>query len=199
MKVKLKSERENIRKVMTMLLFFIGIYVAISFAAGSRFTPDQALKVSEWIDHTSVLLGKVDSDKYQVYVYENSDVYRTIVVEYKFPFWRQNVSSWANKTQDKVKLVGWCSYNDYKNGITVIPVQNFDEQVTYIEMGSDSDLQRKEIKVNEVLLFTWKKSLRWNDLNAVAYSSDNKALYKLGYEINNSTIHADELRWFPAD
>jgi len=33
----------------------------------------------------------------------------------------------------------------------------------------------------------------------MAYSSANKELYKLGYELINNNIHIDELRWLPCD
>jgi RNA polymerase sigma factor (sigma-70 family) len=45
-----------------------------------------------------------------------------------------------------VKLVGWCSGKYDEKGITVVPVQCFDEQVAYIEMGTNNR-QRKEVKV----------------------------------------------------
>jgi hypothetical protein len=183
------------------LLLVVCIYTIILLISGARFTPNEVVKASYWIDNTSVLLGTVDSPPYKVYVYENAGEYRTVLVEFKFPFWRSNNSFWANKTDDMVKLVGWCSYADDENGncITVVPVQSFDDNVAFIEMGTGADLQRKVVKAGEVLLFYWEKSIRWKDLNAIAYSSDNKELYKLGYEINNSTIHTDELRWLPCD
>lgn len=202
MKVNYKLNLEkikNLKKLLFGILLIIGIYVIILFESGARFSPNQVVEASRWIDNTSVLLGTVDSSPYKVYVYENADEYRTILVEYKFPFWRTYNCSWANKTEDMVKLVGWCSYFDDKNGkgITVVPVQSFDDNVAFIEMGSGLDLQRKAVKEGEVLLFSWEKSIKWNDLNAIAYSSDNKELYKLGYEIINSTIRPAELRWLP--
>lgn len=183
------------------LLLITCIYFSILFLSGTRFSPNQVAKASQWVDNTSVLLGTVESPPYTVYVYENADEYRTVLVECRFPFWRSNSSSWANKAEDLVKLVGWCSYADVENGkgITVVPVQSVDDNVAFIEMGSGADLQRKTVKAGGVLLFSWEKSIRWNDLNAIAYSSDNKELYKLGYEITNSTIHSDELRWLPSD
>lgn len=97
-----------------------------------------------------------------------------------------------------MKLVGWCSCaGDNGKDITVVPVQSFDENVAFIEMGSGADLQRKAVKPGEVLLFSWEKLKTLNDLNAIAYSSDHKELYKLRHEIINSTMRASELRWLP--
>lgn len=192
------KDKYRLRNLFLGLLIIVIIYMIILLLSGARFTPIQVVKTSPGIDKSSVLLGTVSSSPYKVFVYENTDKYRTILVKYKFPFWRSDSSSWANKTDDKVKLVGWCSYSDGRNGITVVPVQSFDDNVAYIKMGSGADLQQKMIKAGEVLLFSWTKSIRWNDLNAIAYSSDNKELYKLEYEIVNSTIHPDGLRWLPS-
>ncbi|MGB8455794.1 MAG: hypothetical protein WCD89_26195 [Anaerocolumna sp.] len=197
MKVYYKS---NMKKLFIGLLLIVCSYVIISLISGARFFPDQVVKTSRWIDdNTSVLLGTVESPPYKVYVYENADEYRTVLIGYKFPFWRLNGSSGRNKTMDIVKLVGWYSYinGETGKGLTVVPVQSFDDNIAYIEMGSGTDLQRKVVNAGEVLFFSWEKSIRWNDLNGIAYSSDNKELYKLRYEIINSTIHPDELRWFP--
>lgn len=191
------KDKYRLKNLILGPLIIVIIYMIILLLSGARFTPNQVIKTSPWIDKSSVLLATVNSSPYKVYVYENTDKYHTILVKYKFPFWRSDISSWANKTNDKVKLVGWCSYSDGKIGITVVPVQSFDDNVAYIKMGFGTDLQQKMVKTGEVLLFSWTKSIRWNDLDAIAYSSDNKELYKLGYEIINSTIHPDELRWLP--
>lgn len=107
------------------------IYVIILLGSGASFSSDRVVKASHWIDNTSVLLGTVESPPYKVYVYKNADEYRTIFVKYRFPFWRSDSSSWANKTENMVKLVGWCSYADDENGkgITVVPVQSFDGDI----------------------------------------------------------------------
>lgn len=200
MKVNPRLYLKNMKKLFIGILLITCICVIILLGSGARFSSDQVVKDSHWIDDTSVLLGIVESPPYKVYVYENADEYRTIPVKYRFPFWRSDSSSWSNKTEDMVKLVGWCSYADENgNGITVVPVQSFDDNVALIEMGSGADLQRKAVTTGEVLFFSWEKPIRWNDLNAIAYSSDNKELYKLRYEIINSTIRTDELRWFPSE
>ena len=201
MNVNYKLSQKHMKKLFIGLFLISCSYVIILFISGARFSPNQVAKASQGIDKTSILLGTVESPPYMVYVYENADEYRTVLVTYKFPLWRSYTSSRANKTKDKVKRVGWCSYTDDENGkgITVVPVQSFDDNVAFIEMCSGSDLQRKEVISGEVLLFSWEKSIIWNDLNAVAYSSDNKELYKLGYEIINSTIQPDGLRWLASE
>lgn len=185
--------------IIVICAICVVLYGAYSYVSGKRFDSLQSAQCSQWIDEKSVLLGEAGFHPYKVYLYENEDKYRTIMTQYSFPFWRMGGDSWANKTDDKIKLVGWCSWADGDKGITVVPIQCFDANVAYIEMGSGTDYERKDVIVGDVVVFAWNKGIMWNDLNAVAYSSDDKQLYELGYEIINSTVKADELRWLPID
>ncbi|MDF2512956.1 MAG: hypothetical protein K0S04_2822 [Herbinix sp.] len=194
------NQKLFVKKLIIRLFIFGAICFVFFFISGARFTSKQAINTNPWLEDTSTLLETVDSSPYMVYLYENSDKYLTVIAQYKFPFWKSNTGFWANKTEDMIKLVGWCNYNDgADNYITVVPVQSFDENVAFIEMGPVTDRQRKAVKSGEVLIFSWKKSINWNDLNGVAYSIDNQELYHLGYEIVNSTIHPSELRWLPSN
>lgn len=193
---------KRIRKRKTLIIACVALLIvsvtffAHAYATGKSFDAYTCSQNSHWVDEESALLGDVDMYPFHVYLYENEDKYRTIVTKYSFPFWELGNSSWANKTDDPIRLVGWYSGNYDKGGLTVVPIQCLDENVAYIEMGTN-DRQRKEVKAGEILIFSWRNSLRWNDLNGIAYSKDNKPLYKLGYDIKNFTIKTDELRWLP--
>ncbi|MBL4937753.1 hypothetical protein JK636_18775 [Clostridium sp. YIM B02515] len=188
------------RKFYLTFVICLCLAIAFSYFSGIRFNAIQAAKYNSYVNEKSILLGDVKIGSYRVFFYENDDKYRTVLTERVFPFWRLNGNSyWANKTDDNIKLVGWCSLNNGEKGVTTVPVQSFDKKVSYIKMGSNSDLLVKNIPYGEVVIFTWNKGIPWNVLNAIAYSSDNKPLYKLGYEIVNSAIKADELRWLPVN
>ncbi|WP_313127910.1 zf-HC2 domain-containing protein [Anaerocolumna sp.] len=193
---------KRIRKRKTLLIACVALiiasvtYFANAYANGKSFDAYTCSQNSHLIDEKSILLSDVDMFPFRIYLYENEDKYRTIVTKYAFPFWELGSGSWANKTDDLVKLVGWCSGKYDEQGITVVPVQCFDEQVAYIEMGTNDRL-RKEVKVGEVMIFSWANSLRWNDLDGIAYSKEGEPLYKLGYDNKNATIRTDELRWLP--
>lgn len=180
-----------------LVLFLVSAtYFSHAYATGKSFRSYDAAQNSRWIDEASILLKQVDVSPFHVYLYENEDKYRTIVTTYSFPFWSIASSSWANKTEDQIKLVGWYSESRNGKGITVVPVQSFDEEITYIEMGSSERL-RKEIITGEVTVFSWNRALKWNELNGVAYSADGTPLYKLGYDTQTGMIKIDELRWLP--
>lgn len=191
------KRRRTIMTACISLIIVLILYAAYSYAVGGRFDAYQCAQNSYWVDEQSILLGDVESGSFHVYLYENEDKYRTIGTKYSFPFWMPGNSSWANKTNDSVKLVGWYSQKDGDSGITVVPVQCFDENVAYIEMGDGENRLRKEVKIGDVIIFSWPDGIRWNDLNGLAYSNDGEPLYRLGYDVTDSVIVVDELRWLP--
>lgn len=189
---KIKKNKLQIFKIVVVLVI---LFCFISYSLGYRLTPYQSSQAVEEITDKSILLADIKMDSYHVYFYENEDKYRTIICQYNFPFWKSNIRFYANKTEDKVKLVGWCSAGDSRSAITMITIQNFDENVAYIEMGFNAGRYAQETPVGDVIVFTWDKSIPWNDLDGIAYNKSGEPLYQLGYEIKNNTIHRDELRW----
>ncbi len=178
------------------LFVIIVFFFAQAYAVGKRIDSFTAAQNSRWIDEESVLLDELDMYPYHIYLYENEDKYRTIVTHYAFPFWEPGGSSWANKTDDVIKLVGWYSGGTNGKGVTVVPIKSFDEKVAYIEMGS-TDRLRKEVRPGQIVVFSWSSVMRWNELDGIAYSEAGEPLYKLGYETSGQTIKTDELRWLP--
>lgn len=186
--------------ICTGLAIFLCLTCSIAYAYvdGVRFSAQQAAVSSHYIDENSILLGEAEIGSYKVFFYENDDKYRTIITENFYSIWRLNRnSSWANKSEDALKMVGWCSMTDNENGkgLTAIPVQSYDENVAYIEMGPEGNRIIKDAVYGELIVFAWEYSVKWNDLNAIAYSADNEPLYKLGYEKVGGMIKTDELRW----
>lgn len=99
---------------------------------------------------------------------------------------------------DAVKTVGLISLKDQNSKqITVFAVQTKDPNIRFIEAGSNSDRQRKPITLNETVVFSWDKTLLWNDINAIAFDKDNLQSYKYEFLQNVTTISTKDLRWYP--
>lgn len=176
--------------------------ISLAYATGVRSSPLQAAAASRYVDEQSLLLGEAEMGSYKVFFYENDDKYRTILTQKAlFFFWKNSSSSWANKTDDKVKLAGWSSMTvtGKETGVTAIPVQSYDHQVAYLEMGPPEERIRLEAPYGKTAVFGWSRAIRWNDLNGIAYSAEGHPLYKLGYETVNNLIKPDELRWLPVE
>lgn len=172
--------------------FLIGLFL---FVNGYRFSSLEAAKLSPQISNDSKYIDELDYNTGKLYLFDSSGQYHTVVVEKDLLLWKSYSSFWTNKTSDKVQLIGWCSENNPNGSVTAVFVKCFDNSVSYIEMGKDEYRIRKDIKGQKDIIFSWNKCFPWNNLHGIAYSKDGKSLYELGYEIKDSTIHADELRW----
>jgi len=184
-----------------IFLFFIVISIFTSYATGIRFTSLQAANADQFVSKESTLLDDVEIGSFKIFLYENDDRYRTVIVEQLYRFWKLNGNSfYTNKTNDSLKLVGLCRLQTKDKGVTVVPVQSFDTKVAYIKMGTVNDEIMKNISYGQVTFFVWDKYLPWNDFNAVAYSNEDTPLYILfGYDIVNNSANVSELRWYPFD
>lgn len=198
------AQRLSFRKnlIRTGMAFIVAITALGSYAyvQGLRLDAQQAAGTNRYVDEQSILLGEVEIGSYKAFFYENDDKYRTVLTEKAFGMWKRGSgSSWANKTDDKVKMVGWISMSNVESGkgITGIPVQSFDRQVAYLEMGPEGRRITKDAPYGETVIFAWDRAIRWNDLNGIAYSGEGKPLYRLGYDMANTPIRTDELRWLP--
>ncbi len=195
------ARRLRFRKMLTSvgMVCLVGLVMitSIAYTQGLRFNAQQAAGTSRYVDEQSTLLGEVEVGAYKVFFYENEDKYRTVLTKESFGLWKNSSSSWANKTEDQVKLVGWSSVGEGRNGqgVTAIPVQSLDPQVAYIEMGPEKKRQKRDAAFGETAIFAWDSPIRWNDLNGIAYSGDGNPLYKLGYDTANPSIRTVELRW----
>lgn len=196
---RLRRRKALIGTALAAILCLCGLG-SYAYADGVRFAARQAAQSSRYVDEKSVLLADMQVNSYRLFFYENDDKYRTILTHNILGVWKLNGNSfWANKTDDAVKLVGWCSLEDPEKGLGImaVPVQSFDAHVAYIEMGPQDDRIKIDVAPGDLAIFSWCYSLRWNDLDGVAYDADGRPLYELGYEVNGGTIKPNELRWLP--
>lgn len=194
MKIKLSC------KIIIVLFLITLLIILFNLVGGYRFTPIQAIKSSALIKGDIKIFGEVDRDWAKIYLLEAQNGVKTAVAEKRGLMWScSSVTYFYDDIikDDKVKTVGWTSIADKNNRqITVFAVQTSDPNIKFIEAGFNSERQRKNISLNETVIFTWDKVIN-NTLNAVALDKDNHEIYK--YEYNPE--HLDftdpkELRWY---
>lgn len=192
----------RIRGFFPTLIVIVIILLSYGYIRGIRFDARRAAETNRYIDKESVLLGKAAVNSHEIFFYENEDQYHIIMTERAFFGWKpSNSSFYAKKTNDPVEMVGRYSMAASRdgNGLTAIAVQSCDKDVSCIAMGPVDNRIEKDITCGDAVIFTWNTSIRWNDLNAIAYSDDGNPLYLLAYEIAGGQIKADELRWLPVN
>jgi hypothetical protein len=194
-----RLRRRKIINACIIVVVILVLFFGYSYGTGKRFDSYSCAQNSYFINEDSVLLGEVDMFPFHIYLYENDDKYQTIGTQYSFPFWSSICNFGINKTDDLVKLVGWHSQTYGEDSIMVVAVQCFDENVAYIEMGKETDRQRKIVTTGEVIIFSWDYTMTSGELNGVAYSEDGKSLYRLGYDMTDNIINIGDLGWLPID
>ncbi len=93
---------------------------------------------------------------------------------------------------DLIKIVGWGSWEN----ATVYAVEVNDDEVSYIEIGSDSERIRKYINESKIIIFSWDKAVRWNDFNGIAYSEEGNAIYEYRYSDGTNYLKPEDLKWY---
>ncbi|MEQ8156997.1 MAG: hypothetical protein ABRQ25_19340 [Clostridiaceae bacterium] len=192
----------NIKIIIGLLLIPL-LIILFNLVDGYRFTPIQAIKSSSFIKGDIKIFGEIDRDWVKVYLLETQDGLKTAVAEKRGLMWScPSVTYFFDDIikDDKVKTVGWVSIDNKKNKqITVFAVQTNDPNIKFIEAGLDSERQRKNISLNETVIFTWDKVINSN-INAIAFDKDNHQVYKYGYNPEHlNFIDLKELRWYLLD
>jgi len=160
---------------------------------GYRFTGLQAAKNNFEISKGAQLIGQVNYNWGNVYLFKTNKGPRTIISKRFGLLWSASVGFSMNDSNDAISVVGWG--NDTK--CTVYAVEALDNNVKYIEMGSEGSRIRKYVGKENPIIFSWNKSIPWNDFNGIAYSTNGEAIYELRYPQNKSYINpTDDLKWF---
>lgn len=187
-------------KKFIILPFIIIAFIVFFFISGYKLTAKSSVESSLNLHGDENVFGEVKRDWGIVYLLDTHKGIKTALATKKGLLWSCSTSTYFFDDvikNDLVKTVGWMSIKDANNKqITVFAVQTNDPKVRFIEVGSSSDRQRKPIALNETVIFSWDKSIIWNDLNAIAFDKDNIQLYKYGYPKNVSSINANDLRWY---
>lgn len=55
----------------------------------------------------------------------------------------------------------------------------------------------KNLNGTNPIIFSWNKSIRWNDFNGIEYSKDREPIYEYRYPKDTNFIEKKDLRWYP--
>lgn len=96
---------------------------------------------------------------------------------------------------DEIQTVGGASFNYEKDAGSFISVVSNDEEVAYIEVGVEPNIERKEIKKGERISFLFPFSEQIDFLNPTAYDKDGNELYYHGYPRDTNVFKHEEFKW----
>ena len=186
------------RRIILILALILLLLIPFSFISGYRFTPMQALKSNPIIKDDFKIFGEVDREWVKVFLLETQVGIKTATVLKSLISWRCPSVTYLYDDMikdDKVKTVGWTSFNAKNGQITVFAVRTTDPDVKYIEAGPKLARQRKDIDLTNTVIFVWDEAL--SDLNPIAFNQENKQLYKYMYDpAHPNFIDQKDLKWY---
>lgn len=184
---RMKNHRKYLFIKVTLLILAI---ILISYLYGFRFTPLEAIKSN--LKKEDKLFRTIEYNWGKIYIIKESSGYKSMAVKKYGLLWRISNSCFYKNTSDSVKTISWLNDHSY----TFYAVLPEDKNIKYIEIGSENDRIRKDIKKsNDIIIFYWEKSIPWNEFNGICYDNSNKPIYEFKYP-QSTTIIIDDLKWY---
>ncbi|HDK27316.1 MAG TPA: hypothetical protein ENG48_09585 [Candidatus Atribacteria bacterium] len=186
---------------MKKRLFFIIVIVMIIvffLMSGHRLTPDGAAKAHAFLEKNAKIVKEIEIGWGRAYIYKINYYYRTVLVVKNGFLWRSPVSMTTENSADKkdnIRTIGWMNYSNNREAITILAVKSYDDEIAYIEAGTDIDREKKEIRKDETVVFLWEKPFYIDNINPIALSRNNKLCYRYGYPEDTNIFRAEELKW----
>lgn len=170
-----------------LLVFFSGYrFTALSAAKSNTFlSKDAKLMEQHEIGSSSIFLFKSDKDQ----------LYRTVLSEKTWVFFRSSVSTYIPYCSDKVQTVGGMSVITKSNAFSFISIKSNDEKVAYIEAGKEPNIERKEINKGQRISFLFPISKQIYSLNINAFDKNGNELYYYGYQKGTNVFKLEDLKW----
>ncbi|MFJ7973658.1 hypothetical protein [Psychrobacillus sp. NPDC096389] len=181
-------------KVLPVLIIIIVLFIF----NGYRFTALSAAKGNPLLSKDAELVEAYDTGKSTIFLFknDNEEIFQTVLTEkYGFLF-RSSASTIVPFSADMIQTVGGFSFTGENDAATLLSVISNTEEVAYIEVGVDTDLERKAIRKGERISFLFPFSEQVDFLNATAFNHEGEALYYYGLAENVSQVHIPEdLKW----
>jgi len=179
------------------IIIIVLIIIIIGYIFGYRLTSYHAAQrylSSFEKDKTSEVLIDKDYAWGKIYLFDTGESKQVVIVKKYGPIWVSKEGFYSYISDEEVKTLGWASNKE----CTFLAIEVLDSKVSYIEAGTYENQLKQTVKSDELMVFSWDKALRWNDIEGKAYSKNGELLYEYRYPISN-VIHMNELRWYPLE
>ncbi|WP_223492091.1 hypothetical protein [Sutcliffiella horikoshii] len=184
-------------KILKVIIPLLLIILLLAFLSGYRFTALSAAKSHAFLTKDAELMDQYEIGSTDVFLFK-SDVeqeYRTVLTQKSGVFFSSRASMYIPYSTDEIQTVGGASFNYEKDAGSFISVVSNDEEVAYIEVGVEPNIERKEIKKGERISFLFPFSEQIDFLNPTAYDKDGNELYYHGYPRDTNVFKHEEFKW----
>ncbi len=189
--VRLASKLRKKRKITAAfitLFVWIFCFSCLCYANGYRLSSRAAADLSGRLKDVSQIVACYEwKDDLHFYIYDSYSCYDVVPVERTLLGWKQfdtylNWPKWSIYEENiGIEMAGSNLHFRYDEGVQLLPVRVYDENVKSIEVTCFGQTQTKEVSSGEVVLFTFDASLGQSneEVEATAYDESGNAVYRL--------------------
>ena len=173
----------------------------ICFINGYRFTAIGAAKSHSFLPKDAELVEQFDTGSSVLFLFKSDEeeVYYTVLTEKSGVFYRGNSSTHIPYSTDKIQTVGGMSFTSADDEASLLSVISYDDEIAYIEAGTETDVERKEINKGERISFLFPYSEQLDFLYPRALNKEGEILYYYGYPKNTNVTYSGDLKWYRVD
>ena len=187
--VRLASKMRKRKKITAAIItsfVWLFCFVCLTYASGYRLSPKAAADLSGRLNDTSQVISCYEwKDDFHFYIYDSYSCYDVVYVEKSPLGWKKydnylNWPKWSVYEENVgIETAGALCHFKYDEGVQLFPVRVYDEKVKNIEVTCYEQTQKKEVKLGEVILFTFDAVGRSNKIEATAYDAMGNEIYRL--------------------
>ena len=185
--------------IAILIAFAYLIFIGPSF----RLSSYSAARANVFIEKEHELIGMIELDKAEVYVFYDSidDRYRSALVEDFLIGYRSNMSAhYYPHFEDDIRTIGGMNIStDEVDYCTFMVINQLTDISSIALINNDGEvLASTPIEVDEevTLIYEPKRRERWFDYELVALDDDGVARYYYGYEHGDNHLSDDEYKWY---
>jgi len=185
--IELASKMRKRRRVINFILGCVGFlfgFICCNYANGYRLSSEEAAELSN--NTAAQMISCYEwKDDFHFYIYDSYSCYDVVYVEKSPLGWKKydnnlNWPKWSTYEENVgIETAGALCHFKYDEGVQLFPVRVYDEKVKNIEVTCYEQTQKKEVKLGEVILFTFDAVGRSNKIEATAYDAMGNEIYRL--------------------
>lgn len=186
-----RARKLSFRGILVLTLIFLIVY-----GCGYRLNSLSAAKANSLIGKDITLIDEAKFNWGNILILKTQEKAITAVCYKEYGIlWRSNFSTHCYNHNDSIQTIGGINFVDDKGRqATVYTIIVNDPNVKYIEIGSDENLQRKEVVLNKPITFSWPFQMNVSSI-PMAYGNNSELLYEYRYKEPNYT-NPEDLRWY---
>lgn len=181
---------------ITLVVLIIFLIIGFGYMGGYRFDALSAARANSFVSKDSILIDEVDYSWGRFYIFDSPEKKPVTVItlkSYRY-LWSSRIVINHDHRDDRIITIGGGTLNN--PDATVISIIVDDPDVSYLEVGPESNRVKREVDLGKPMTFSWDIPVQLNFLYPKAFNKSGELLYEYRYPTNTHYIRQEDLRWY---